>query len=216
MTTEPCREWRGEVAALALGGLDAAEAARARAHVDGCLDCRAALDELQRTARALPLGDPAHVLVAAAPPSDLAERILREVRHEQAVHRRRVRRRVAAALTSVAAAAAAVVLVVTVALDGGGSMQDFAIEPPGVEASYALHANAQGTAVELEHRGLDPGEVYWLWLTDAGGTRVSAGTFLGSSDRSSITLQSALPADQAVRIWVTEADDQVVLDAPLR
>jgi hypothetical protein len=30
-----------------------------------------------------------------------------------------------------------------------------------------------------------------------------------------VVLQSALPADVAVRIWVTDAEDTVLLDAPI-
>jgi anti-sigma factor RsiW len=216
MTAEPCRHWRGDVAAFALGRLDPDEVVRLQAHLDGCATCRAALDELRRTARALPLADPARLNVAALPPSDLADRILREVRHDQQRMRTRRRRRVLGALAgAVAAAAAVVLLLAAVTRDDGRAMTEFAVEGPGVEASFALHANAQGTAVQLEHQGLDTGEVYWLWLTDSSGKRVSAGTFLGSAQRASLNLQSALPESSAVRIWVTDADDEVVLDSPV-
>jgi hypothetical protein len=94
-------------------------------------------------------------------------------------------------------------------------MHEFAVEAPGVAGSFALEGNPQGTAVQLQHQGLDAGEVYWLWLTDSSGRRVSAGTFLGSTQRGTVTLQSALQQDSAVRIWVTDEDDSVVLDSPL-
>ena len=45
--------------------------------------------------------------------------------------------------------------------------------------------------------------------------RVSAGTFRGAVDGDEVVLQSALPLDDAVRVWVTDAQDTVVLDALL-
>jgi hypothetical protein len=211
----PCRELQGDLAALALGRLDAGEAARVRAHVDGCAGCRVALDDLERTVGVLPLVDPAVLRSEPAPPADLADRILRQVRDER--RRDRVRRRHRVLTSALAAAAALLLVAITVfALrDDGASTREFAVREPGVDASFSLEANGVGTAVRLEHAGLDPDDVYWLWLTDASGTRVSAGTFHGSDDRSSLTLQSALPLDAAVRIWVTDADDAVVLDSTL-
>jgi hypothetical protein len=217
VSTHPCNEWRGDVAMLALGRLDAADTVRTQAHVDGCESCRRALAELQPTASMLALVDPETVLSVAVPPPDLADRIVRQVRDEQRARRRRRRRHVVTA-TLAAAAMFLVVLgtaVVIATRNGGSSPREFAVESPGVDASFSLEPNREGTAVRLEHQGLDPEAVYWLWLTDASGERVSAGTFHGSTDRSSLVLQSAMPIDQAVRIWVTDEDDGVVLDSQL-
>jgi hypothetical protein len=197
---------------LALGQLDDAERSRVQAHVDGCPTCRAALGELRGTAAVLPLVDPEALGERPVPPPDLADRIVRQVRGER--RDRRVRRRTRSLI--VLGAAAALVLVVgigvVIARDSGPSTHEFAIEAAGVDARYALEANDEGTAVRFEHQGLDPEDVYWLWLTDASGQRVSAGTFHGSTDRSTLVLQSAMASDRAVRIWVTDENDAVVLD----
>ena len=214
MTTEACREWRGEVAALALGH-DDAHTSRARAHVDGCAACRDELAELQRAAGLLALADPAHLAVEPAPPADLATRILRDVRAEwDRARGTRRRRRVAVSL----AAAACALLVAGLFVVRSGSdreLQAFTTAAPGVDGSFGLDENGQGTAVRLTHEGLDPAEVYWLWLTDDSGQRVSAGTFRGAVDGDEVLLQSALPLDDAVRVWVTDEQDTVVLDAML-
>jgi anti-sigma-K factor RskA len=215
MSVDPCRDWRGDVAALALGQLEAADAARVQSHLDGCATCRAALGDLRSTAALLPLVDPAALHVRPAPPADLADRILREVRNARRAQQRQRRRRTLVALAAAAAFVLVAGLVVVLARTGDPPTHEFAVEAPGVDASYALVANDGGTAVRFEHQGLDPEDVYWLWLTDATGERVSAGTFHGSTDRTTVVLQSAMPTDRAVRIWVTDEDDAVVLDSHL-
>jgi hypothetical protein len=107
--------------------------------------------------------------------------------------------------------------VVALRQDGARPAQEVTFDdaPPGVRASAELVAKAWGTEVSLAVDGLDPDGVYWLWLTDAGGRRMGAGTFSGIDGAARVVLASALPADSAARIWVTDADDQVVLDEHL-
>jgi anti-sigma factor RsiW len=212
-----CHEWSADLAALAIGHLGPGDAVRVQAHLDGCAACRAELRDLRRTAAVLPLVDPESLLVDPTPPRDLADRILTRMRDERRVDHTRRRRRTLAALGAAAVIVVAVAVGAIARDDGhdGPDAHDFAVEAPGVDATFALRANGEGTAVRLEHAGLDPDDVYWLWLTDASGQRVSAGTFHGSRDRSSLTLQSAMSLDAAVRIWVTDEADAVVLDATL-
>jgi hypothetical protein len=218
MTAEPCRGRRGDVAAYALGRLTPDEATRTLAHLDGCPTCRDALAELRSTAALLPLADHRRIDSQPVPPPDLGERIQQKVREDRRAQRARITRR---RLTTVLAAAAAIVVLAVAAIlivdrDRGPTLQAFSDAVPGVDGSFALEANDQGTAVLFEHRGLDPDETYWLWLTDESGRRMSAGTFHGgASDTTRITLQSALPEDQAVRIWVTDTADDVVLDSQI-
>jgi anti-sigma factor RsiW len=212
---DACRDRQGDLAALALGRLVVEDEARVQAHLDGCDSCRRALAELRRTVRALPAADLTRLDTEPVPPADLPARIASEVRRARHAARRRRRNR---ALVGIAAAAAVVVVAIgTVALARGGSptMHDFATEAPGVDGEYAIQANDQGTAVRLAYRGLHPDDVYWLWLTDGSGRRVSAGTFRGTEAESTVVLQSALPAERAVRIWVTDATDAVLLDSPV-
>jgi anti-sigma factor RsiW len=46
MTSDACREWRGAIAAEALGEIEPAEAIALQAHLDACAVCRSELDDL--------------------------------------------------------------------------------------------------------------------------------------------------------------------------
>ena len=69
-----------------------------------------------------------------------------------------------------------------------------------------------GTRVQLHVDGLDDGEWYWLWVTGADGDRVAAGTFSATQKRQDLTMTAALSVSGTKRVWVTDADDHVVLD----
>jgi transposase InsO family protein len=214
--SEACREWRGDVAALALDRLRADERARTLAHVDSCADCRAELTVLQNLSRAMIHADATRLDHEPAPPPELRDRIMLRLDGERAVVRRLSRRRVRRVLAAVAA-------VVLVALSAGVMLRDsggsdrvaFAFALPDTNGSFALHRNATGTSITFTHEGLDPQDVYWLWLTDATGKRVAAGTFLGATDATTVTMQAALAIDRVVRVWVTDRDDVVILDKTL-
>ena len=100
----------------------------------------------------------------------------------------------------------------------GDDTEATAVEFPatdGVSGRADLRGAATGTEVHLVASGLDADEVYWLWLTDEGGERVTAGTFRGGGDEVAVTLTGALPLADTVRIWVTDEADSTVLDAPV-
>jgi len=214
--SDACREWRGDIAALALGRLLPDERTRVVAHVDSCADCRAELVMLEHLGRAMAHADATRLDHEPVPPPELRDRIITSLNTERAVNRRISRRRVRRALAAIAAAVI-VALGASVALRDGGANQDveFASALPDTHGSFALHRNSTGTSITFTHDGLDPQDVYWLWLTDASGKRVAAGTFQGATHASTITMQAALPADRVVRIWVTDEDDEVVLDKVL-
>jgi hypothetical protein len=218
MMGDACREWRGSLAASALGRIDEVEAIALRAHLDGCQLCRAELEELTAVADALPLADPAHLGDdAPEPPAGLVGQVIDRVEHKRVQHRRgRVWR---------ALAVAAVVLVVlgvavgVVATRNGGSgtatVVQFPLTTEG-SGSARLVAHDEGTEVRLAAKGLDDGDTYWLWLTGPDGHRVGAGTFRGTGADVHVTLTAALPLDQAERIWVTDGSDKIVLDANIQ
>jgi hypothetical protein len=157
--------------------------------------------------------DPAWIDRDATPPAELPARIIAEVHAERGRRRRqRVTRVVGIAASALLVAMVAVVLVL--ARDSSEGLTQFAVTAPGVEGKYSVAANDQGTEVHLKYRGLDSDDTYWLWLTDASGKRVSAGTFRGGGEHT-ITMQSALPTENATRIWVTDAHDAVLLDSQL-
>jgi len=217
--SDACREWRGDIAALALDRLPADERARVLAHLDSCADCRAELRMLEHLGRAMTHADATRLDHEPAPPPELRDRIMTRLSDERAVVRRLARRRVRRAIAAVAAVAAAILLALGVSVmvrDSGDSDRvQFAFALPDTSGSFALHRNSTGTVITFTHEGLHPQDVYWLWLTDATGKRVSAGTFLGTTDATTVTMQAALAMDRVVRVWVTDKDDVIILDKTL-
>ena len=215
MRADECRSFRGELASVALDRSEDDGRARTLAHVDGCADCRHELSELRRTVCTLPAASLEHLDTDHMPSTDLADRITRSAREERHHSRHRRDRRAMRVLVGVAAAA--IVALVSFAVvridDTSVALQPFAIAQNGAIATFGLEKNDQGTKILLRQRGLDPARVYWLWLTDASGQRFSAGTFRGTAHDETITLQSALPLDQTVRVWCTDSDTAVVLDS---
>jgi hypothetical protein len=218
MMGDACREWRGSLAASALGRIDAAEAIALRAHLDGCQLCRSELEELSAVAHALPLADAARLGDdAPEPPADLVVHVVDRV-ERQRDQRRRGRMWRALAI----AAAVLVVLGVSVGViatrSGGSSSATVVQFSPTHEGSGSarLVAHDEGTEVHLAADGLDDGDWYWLWLTGPDGHRVGAGTFRGTGNDVHVTLTAALPLDEAERIWVTDDADKVVLDAHIQ
>ena len=86
---------------------------------------------------------------------------------------------------------------------------------PGAHATALLRSQEAGTAIDVKVSGLDPHRYYWLWLTGDDDHRMAAGTFLGSPKPSDIRLMAAVPLDEARRIWVTDEDNKIVLDAQI-
>ena len=216
MTADPCREWRGALAAAALGRIDPAEEIALRAHLDGCAACRAELAELTEVARAL----------AARRPRARDRRSGSNRRRSCASRLSIESRRCGIAATG--AGCGAVSRWPRSSSWRSGSVRwsrRIAIDPvvgddrrvsrrrprrPGAPTSRRRPA---GTQVRLNATGLDDGDWYWLWLTGDDGERVAAGTFRGTGDDVDVTLTAALPLDVARRIWVTDKDDEIVLDA---
>jgi anti-sigma-K factor RskA len=73
-----CAEIHLNLAAFALGGLEAEETAEIQRHLDSCPDCQSELEELRKVNRALEAAPP-----PAAPPAYLKGEILSRVRAEQ-------------------------------------------------------------------------------------------------------------------------------------
>jgi hypothetical protein len=208
-----CRHLHGALAMRALGRADELDAALDD-HLVGCPDCRAELADLADAAGAVLLVDPATPRDTTHPPLDLPVRILAQVGAEAARQRRR----------RIVAIAAAVVFVISgagfmIARFGGSPPSDATgvqlVGEGGATGTATLTERDWGTEVELQAEGLHAGEVYWLWLTDAGGQRVGAGTFIGTGRSLTAVLASALPTADTRRIWLTDEADAVVLDATI-
>jgi hypothetical protein len=218
MTPEACREWRGALGAAAIDRLEPDDAVALAAHLDGCAGCREELRALRSVAGVLSLADVERLRDRAEPPAELGERVLARVGAAHRAQRHRGRRRLlAGAVAAVLAAALAVGTVVAVAGDDGSEARTvaFTMAPAGVDAEARLQARTYGTEIELAAHGLADGEWYWLWLTGEDGRRVGAGTFAGRAEGQRVQLTAAIPLDDARRVWVTDADDEVVLDTTI-
>jgi anti-sigma-K factor RskA len=217
MTRDECRDWRGAVAAAALDRLDADEAVALDAHLDGCASCRDELRALRSVVVAMQVADVERLRERSEPPVELGDRVLERVDAAKRARRYRRRRRALAGAIAAALAIAVALAAVTVLVDDGASGRTVAFTdaPAGVDAEARLEARAHGTEVELAAHGLTDGEWYWLWLTGGDGRRVGAGTFTGRADGQRVELTAAIPLAETRRIWVTDADDEVVLDATL-
>lgn len=216
MATEACRDWRGDLAVEALGVLDEPARTALVAHLDGCSDCRTALAELTAVAHALDLADISRVgdEEPPSPPTELGDRILGRLQWERVAHKRR--RRWGFGAGAVAVAAAAVVALV-LALGGsggarGGTVVALHSSERGVSARAVLYSQRTGTQVRLHVAGLDDHEWYWLWVTGSNGRRIAAGTFTASETNEDVTMSAALSRAATKRVWVTDEQNNVVLD----
>jgi putative zinc finger protein len=128
--------WRRAVSLFALGALDGAEEVRLRAHLEGCADCRDALDQT-RAALAVLEDDPVRT---AAPPLTAGALLARVNARLDAAETRRFRLWPAPALLSSAALLLVGLSTVVVLRFGSGSPTKVALAPetePLVEAPAA-------------------------------------------------------------------------------
>lgn len=218
MPAEPCRDRLDDLGALLSGRLGADREASLRAHLEGCAACRQALDEVGPVAELLARAGPdalARPRPDPEPPGDLGERIVAVARRARRARRRRRLLAVGGAAGATAALLALVLAVLTSPSEPTAGREVRFDSADGVEADAVLVERSWGTEIELDAAGLEPGEVYWLWLTGEEGHRVPAGTFRGSASRAEVVLAAALPLRDARRVWVTDEEDAVVLDAHL-
>jgi hypothetical protein len=166
--------------AYALGHLSADERAGLEAHLEGCQDCRAEVESLTDVAKLLAVADPAHFGPAPKPSPELGERITATIGAERRLKRRRHRRRFGLAISGAAAAAAAAF---AIAILPGGSSEPvgqhvkFATVPPDVTIRATLEPHAFGTEIHMYVKGIRSGTLCRVFLRDAKGGSVSAGTF---------------------------------------
>ena len=214
-----CAEWREHLAAWLVAQVGPDDEAALVEHLSVCDRCSAEASSLLVVAAislgADPGGEPWRPATDAAPPADLADRIVARVATE-----RRGRRFRRAALALMATAAAAAVLGVVVTRDDqqplDGEVVSFVRLAQGVEAEATVAPDGGGSLVALTAEGLDPASTYALWLTPPGGgyrERVAAGTFRPDSDgRVDVRLRSALPAEEMGRVWVTTPEGDIAMD----
>ncbi len=206
MKTDSCRDWRASLGAYSLGHLNADERAGLEAHLEGCPDCQAEIESLNDVAKLLAFADPAHFGPAPKPSPELGERITATIGAERRVSRRRQRRRRFGFAASGAVAATAAVLAILV-LPGGGSQPvqhvEFVSAPPNVTIWASLEPHAFGTEIRMYVKGVRSGTLCRVFLRDARGASVSAGTFRYRwGDDSGAVLSSALDLSNTAAIEV--------------
>lgn len=231
------RELREMLGAYASGHLPDAEADRVRAHLDGCADCRAELDDLQPVVRALGRVDVASFTDPAPLPPGLGDDVRRAVAQARADHdadevgRRREaaaaqRRRSRVRLLGAAAA-------VVVALGVGGAIgRATAPEPPQppLEAismevgadqavtveSADLVAHTWGVELRIVADGFAEGQTFQAAFRTDDGQLVPAGEFIGvGSAPMTCFLQSAALRQDVTQVVVTGPGGRTVLSSDL-
>ena len=140
--------------------------------------------------------------------------MLERLARERTVRRSRRTRRVFAGAGAFSGAAAAVIAAVLL-IGGGGSSPGTQVAMSGTagRATATLRSASAGTEVDVKVTGLHPGHYYWLWLTGDDGHRIPAGTFSGTGSKDELQLMAAIPLSETRRIWVTDDQRRVVLDA---
>ena len=234
---EEHRRLREQLGSYVLGHLRAPAADAVRAHLDGCADCRAQVEDLQPVVRGLDVVDLHHVEAPESPPAALGELIRSRVAEERtrrdaedARGRRRFARSrtsrhlgqltAAAAVLAVALGAGAVVGRATAPKPPAVPLESIALRPVGNSGVTVQDANlvphTWGVEVRFAGSGFHDGEVYRAEVRETDGTLIPAGEFLGTGGSTlTCNLQSALLRDKAVRFVVEDQAGTPVLAASL-
>ena len=215
-----CEYWHGLIAEQALHPLGPAQEADVSAHLVTCSECRDLAGEFAITAAALATahpGAPAPSIHDAPSPEHLYTQISTRI----ATERNRQRRRTwSTGLLATAAAALITVFAINVATTTSSTSRTaaphIALSNDTIDATAVLEQRAWGTQIRLEGQGFTPGQQYNVWLEQANGTHIPAGTFTGvANTRITVTLASALPQAEAIAIGVSQPDGTLIDRAPL-
>lgn len=213
-----CEHWHGVIAERALHPLEHATEADVSAHLVTCTECRALADEFSSTAAALAIARPAPT-APALHDAPSAEHLYNQISTRIAIERNRQRRRTwSAGLVATAAAALITVFAINIATSSTTrtAAPQIALSNDTIDATAVLEQKAWGTEIHVEGQGFIPGQQYNIWLEQANGTHIPAGTFTGvTNTRITVTLASALPKAQAIAIGVSQPDGTLIVRAPL-
>lgn len=220
MNGDDHRAQRELIGAYVLGQLSGADLDAVRAHLESCRECRAEADDLTPLAASLRTVDPARLASAPEPPTELGERVIRQLRQEQrAANRNRLIRRAGVGVLAAAALAIAFTLggVLRPGQPAGPPVQPLALTlAGGVQADAGLVRHTWGTELRLEASGLRDGDPYAVSFVTDSGVRVSAGSFLGTGTRPLVcSVNAAVALDDAARVVITDRGGTVVMDGDI-
>lgn len=227
----------------ALGGLPEDAAARLRAHLDGCADCRAELAQIAPLAEALRDVDADALAEPPAPPPDLGDRIRQRVAEERALVEARARQRQrqeagrqrSRRLMSAVAAAVVLAAAFGFGMAVGRSTAPAVVAAPspsqpvipveqvplvtaaGLQAdTAAVIAHSWGVEARFEGTGFVAGQVYRAAFVSTDGRLLPAGEFVGNGDKTlKCNMQSALLRADTAGFVVMDTDGRKVLTAEL-
>ena len=221
MTEDAHRVLRESLGAFVLDHLDQNEAARVRAHLDGCAACRAEYEALAPLAVELRDVDPDSFELSLEPGALLGARIEANINTER-IHRRR-HTAIQRALVGIAAS---LILVVTFlaggALAGGGAPSPVALEAvavssqiDGVAADANLVNHTWGLEIKLNVTGLKGGQSY-ITTVQSAGREYPAGEFIGVTGAEiHCNMNSSVLRDKATGFTVWDSNGQPLLRAQL-
>ncbi|MDA8436441.1 MAG: zf-HC2 domain-containing protein [Actinomycetales bacterium] len=218
MTPAPltCAVAEESLGALVLGALDPVERDQVEAHVRDCPACSAVLAELAPLPGLLHRVDlAAHT---AAPPPDLLERALEQVRAaEPPVPLSGRRRRLPLALALAAAAAAVVLVVSTVLSSGPGVVEVSATSPTtSVAARIVLTPTDTGTQLALTLTGVEAGQRCRLVVVARDGSREVAATWVANYEGEAVvTGTTAVTRADLARLEVTTPEGGTLVAVPV-
>lgn len=211
-----------------LGSLQAPHRRRVAAQIEDCPACAAEVRRLQPVVAAMsrarpPAEDDEPATIAPTAMDRFLARVERE-RRSRTTRAGRLGRRLLRPVALVAAAAAlvaaAVVGVLATRSENSGFERELALTGTGnVSATAALDERSWGTRIDLDVRGLTPGETYGAWLERPDGSRVGAGTFRpGADGRVAVVLTAGLPLGETDAVgvsWIAGEERADILRAEL-
>lgn len=190
--------FREDIAAYALGSLDAASARQLEMHLQECAECRELLREYQEVIQLLPLG-----LEPVRPPDGADERLLERARSSARTRTRRVERPLQLPQRWVLPAAAILLLVLLggvaalVAVFGDGDETPDASEivrlsgsenAPDAVGQLIVREDGTVELVVSDLPRLSSGEEYQFWFVQPDDQRMSGGLFTVDQEGKSVVL----------------------------
>ena len=201
--TQACAQWRGDIGAYVVGGLDSGASADVRRHLRTCANCRSEYEDL------LPVRD---WLTKVRGTNGSAVRrkpggpVLRAV---GPVRAKKGRRWLAA--IPVAAAAAAIGVLTNMGSSPAVSGFRAADHATGVHGQARLQATPAGTRIVLTVRGLPADERCRLVAVSRGGADVAASWSARYDGTASIVGTSAIPEHRLTALRVESASHKLLL-----